>query len=105
VTDSTLRQAEPVTIILPEIPAGDRGRALGAAASWNHCFACAPVERARSPSAFVRAAIAATSTARRRAAARPGASVSVRRAGVTNKVRKVGLIIATGSGRIARASA
>jgi hypothetical protein len=105
VTDSTLRQAEPVTLILPDIAADDRGRTLGAAASWNRRFGYARAERAPSRSPFVRPAIADTSTARRPVAARPGAPVSAPRAAVTNRVLKGGSIIATGSGRIGRAAA
>ena len=105
VTDSTLRQAEPVTFILPEIGAADRGRTLGAAASWSRHFGCARAERAPSPSPFVRPAIADTSTARRSVAARPGAPVSVLHVGVTNRALKVGSIIAIGSGRIGHVAA
>ena len=104
-TDSTLRQAEPVTVILPEIAAADRGHPLGAAASWSRRFGCARAERAPSPSLCLPRAIADTSTARQRVAARPGAPVSAWRAGVINKVLRGGSIIATDSGPIGRAAA
>jgi hypothetical protein len=105
VTDSTLRQAEPVAFILPDIAVDGRGRALGAAASWSRRFVCARAERVRSHLAFVRPAIGDTSTAHGRVAAKPGAPVCERPAGVINRVLKGVSTIATGSAPIGHVAA
>src|SRR5712691_8795355 len=67
VTESTLRQAESVASILPDVAADRRGRALGAAASWSRRSVCAGVGPVPGRLGFALPAIADTRTVRRRA--------------------------------------
>jgi hypothetical protein len=105
VTESTLRQAESVASILPDVAADRRGRALGAAASWSRRSVCARVGPVPGRLGFALPAIADTRTVRRRAERLVAAPRSARRDGAINRVLKDGWIIATTSGPIARVGA
>ena len=65
----------------------------------------ARAERVLGPLVFVPPAIVVTSTVRQCVGMRPGTLAGGRRAGATNRVLKDASIIATTSGRIARAAA